>query len=100
MQPAFVIQQVALAGSQAKAHLVAYGCGPQLREVWLDYRVPARQPVEPKANGHPQIGVDGKHLCGVTVSGAEEGGAGLRQGNAGLSLAGEEVGVHGLPIGE
>lgn len=100
MQPAFVVQQVALARSQAETHLMSYGCSPQLREVGLHHRVPARQPVEPQANGHPQVVVDGEHLCGVTVSGAEERGAGLHQRNPGLPITSEEVGVHGLPIGE
>lgn len=100
MQPAFVIQQVALAESQGQTYLMTYGCGPQLREVGLHYRVPARQPVEPEANGHPQIVVDGEHLRGVSVTGTEEGGARLRQSKSGLPFISEEVGVHGLPIGE
>nr|WP_246101660.1 hypothetical protein [Streptomyces cyaneus] len=100
VKSAFVVQQVPLARSQVETHLVTSGCRPQLREVGLNDRVPARQPVEPQAHGHPQTVVGGEHLRGMTVSGAEERGAGLCQRSPGLPITSGEVVVHGLPTGE
>jgi len=100
MKPSLVVQQVALTGSQAETHLMAYGSGPQSREVGLNDWAPARQFVEAQANGHPQVVMDGEHLRSVTVPSPEERCARLCQRDPGLPLTSEEVTVHGPPVGE
>ena len=79
---------------------MADGRGPQLWNVRLNDRAPARQPVEPQAYRHPLTVVDGEHLRGVTIAGSEESCAWAGESDAGLPLAGEEVGVNRLPVGE
>lgn len=79
---------------------MTYGCSPQLRDIGLNDRAPACEPVKPQPNRNTLIRMDGEHLCGVAVPGSEERRPGLCQCRPGLPPTGEEACVNGLPVGE
>lgn len=100
VQPACVVEQIALPLHQGQSYLVTYGCGPQLGNVGLNERAPACEPVQPQPNRNALIRMDCEHLCGVAVAASEERCTGLFQCRPGLPTTEGETDVDDSPVRE
>lgn len=91
MQPAVVVQDVALAGAQPQHVPVGIEGGLPLFEVGLDERAEAYEVVLPHPDPHASAAGDGDHLAQVPVAGSEERRPRSREGCRGTGVALAEV---------